>query len=179
MKLRDIVPPALVVSVDGDMNVEPSGLAYDSRDVLPGYVFFALPGLHADGHRFIHEAIRAGASAIIHEQALEAPCPAACCVRVNDARAAMSPVASAFYGSPSSRLAVIGVTGTEGKSTTVWLIYRLLDLAGKKAGFFSTVDRRIGGAVEPNPRHQTTPEATSVQRMLDSMANAGYEYAVV
>jgi len=91
----------------------------------------------------------------------------------------MSPIAAAFYGRPSRELAVIGGTGTEGKSTTVYLIHQLLALAGFRAGFFSTVMSDTGAGEEPNPEHQTTPEATAVQRMLASMRDAGMSYAVI
>ena len=91
----------------------------------------------------------------------------------------MSPLAAAFYGFPSRRLRITGVTGTEGKSTVVSLIFQLLLLAGKKAGFFSTVQYNTGGETQWNPEHQTTPEATAVQRLLWEMAENGCEYAVV
>jgi UDP-N-acetylmuramoyl-L-alanyl-D-glutamate--2,6-diaminopimelate ligase len=90
----------------------------------------------------------------------------------------MSPVSAAFYGFPSRRLIIAGVTGTEGKSTTVYLIYQLLRLLGKKAGFFSTVQHSTGGEAQWNNEHQTTPEATAVQRLLWEMAENGCEYAV-
>jgi len=178
-RLRDILPPTMAIAIHGDLDVPVEGLSYDSREIRPGYVFFALPGLHAHGNQFINAAVRSGAVAIIHEQPLAMEFPGTTLIQVPDARAAMSPVASAFHGEPSRKLAVVGVTGTEGKSTTVWLIYRLLDLAGKKAGFFSTVDRRIGPVVEHNPKHQTTPEATTVHDMLGKMAADNFEYAVV
>jgi UDP-N-acetylmuramoyl-L-alanyl-D-glutamate--2,6-diaminopimelate ligase len=155
------------------------GIAYDSRQVRTGYLFFALPGLHDDGHRFIPAAIAAGARAIVHSAELPFYDPDVAYVRVPDPRFAMSPMAADFYGRPSRDLAVIGVTGTEGKSTTVYLIYQLLKLAGLRAGFFSTVMSDSGGGEEPNPEHQTTPEATAVQRMLAAMRDAGMGYAVV
>ncbi|MDX9898563.1 MAG: UDP-N-acetylmuramoyl-L-alanyl-D-glutamate--2,6-diaminopimelate ligase [Spirochaetia bacterium] len=178
-KLGDIVSPSLVVSTLGSIDIAVSGLAYDSRDIRPGFVFFALPGLHADGQAFIAAAIQAGAVAIIHDRPVGTIEPNVTYIRVDEARAAMSSVAAAFYGAPSTKLAVVGVTGTEGKSTTVWLIYRLLDLAGKKAGFFSTVEYRVGALVEANPKHQTTPEATTVQEHLAGMLASGFEYAIV
>lgn len=155
------------------------GLAYDSRRVEPGFLFFALPGLHADGNAFIEDAIARGAAAVLHAGDLPRYDGRVAYARVDDPRFAMSAVSDRFWGSPSERLAVIGVTGTEGKSTTVWLIYRLLDLAGRKAGFISTVEYRVADRVEANPEHQTTPEATTVHEKLARMAANGFEFAVV
>lgn len=100
-------------------------------------------------------------------------------IKVKDSRFAMAPFAAAFYDNPSKKMAVIGVTGTEGKSTTVFLIWQFLRLCGKKAGFFSTVQYSLGGDAVNNPEHQTTPEATVVQEKLYQMAANGCEFAVV
>ncbi len=170
-------PAVSRIAGSGDPRIE--GIAYDSRAVRPDYLFFALPGLHEDGRRFIPSAIAAGAIAIVHAGALESFDSAITYIRVQDPRFAMSPAAANFYGRPSRELSVIGVTGTEGKSTTVYLIYQLLRSSGLPAGFFSTVMSDSGLGVEPNPEHQTTPEATAVQRMLAAMRDAGYRYAVV
>lgn len=156
-----------------------AGIAYDSRTVHKGYLFFAFPGLHADGHEYIEAAIGNGAVAILHDRTIDRFEPGITYVRVKDTRLAMSPVARAFYDNPSASLLTIGVTGTEGKSTTVYLIYQLLKLSGFKAGFFSTVMSDTGSGEKPNPEHQTTPEAPAVQRQLASMRDAGCEFAVV
>jgi UDP-N-acetylmuramoyl-L-alanyl-D-glutamate--2,6-diaminopimelate ligase len=177
--LQDIIARLEPLGVRGDTGRDIHGLAYDSRQAAEGFLFFALPGLHVDGHDYIDAALDKGASAVIHAKELKANRQSVCYIRVRDPRVAMSPAADAFYGSPSRSLSVIGVTGTEGKSTTVWLIYRLLDLAGKKAGFLSTVESRTAGSVEPNPEHQTTPEATTIQDKLSAMAANGLEYAVI
>jgi UDP-N-acetylmuramoyl-L-alanyl-D-glutamate--2,6-diaminopimelate ligase len=146
---------------------------------MPGNLYFALRGLHTDGHRYIDQAIGRGASVIVYEDESVVKDPRALYLRVRDSRVAMSPLAASFYGYPSQRMVCIGVTGTEGKSTTVYLIWQFLRLMGKKAGFFSTVLSSLGGEPEPNREHQTTPEATEVQRLLWGMAENGAEYAVI
>ncbi|MDR2394937.1 MAG: UDP-N-acetylmuramoyl-L-alanyl-D-glutamate--2,6-diaminopimelate ligase [Treponema sp.] len=156
-----------------------TGLVYDSRTVSRGNLYFALPGLHVDGHTFIPDAIRRGAQVIIHQHELPEYQPGIRYIRVKDSRFAMSPVADAFYKFPSRQLCVIGVTGTEGKSTTVYLIYQLLRLLEKKAGFISTVRYSDGTGERWNPEHQTTPEAPIVQKALRDIRDHGGEYAVL
>jgi UDP-N-acetylmuramoyl-L-alanyl-D-glutamate--2,6-diaminopimelate ligase len=156
-----------------------TALEYDSRTVKPGSLYFALPGLHTDGHKYIDTAIANGAVAVVHEAEIAEKKSGVVYLKVQNSRFTMSPIAAAFYGFPSRRLLVAGVTGTEGKSTTVYLIWQLLRFLGKKAGFFSTVQYSNGGEAIWNPEHQTTPEATVVQRLLWEMAENGCAYAVV
>lgn len=170
-------------------------LVFDSRDVKDNALFFALPGTHTTGNRFIAAAIKNGASVIVFQDAvsdqekgdilsavqerLAAGGYAPVFVNVPSARFAMSPLSAAFYDNPSKKLVVVGVTGTEGKSSTVAFIWQMLRLAGFKAGFISTVQYSLGGEAIANPQHQTTPEAPIVQRELYEMLQNGCTYAVV
>ncbi len=161
------------------LDLQLTGIEYDSRKIRPGMLFVALPGIHSDGHDYIQAALDRGASVVLHEKFLPPNHPGTAFIRVKDSRTAMSRLAAAFYGRASSSLITIGVTGTEGKSTTVYLIYQLLNLAGMKTGFFSTVMSDTGKGEVPNPEHQTTPESTAVQRMLAEIRDAGCCCAVV
>ncbi len=156
-----------------------STLFFDSREACPGGLFFALPGVHTDGHRFIPQVIDHGAVAIVHSQDLDTYAPEVAYVKVQDTRFFMSPVSAAFYDYPSRELRVIGVTGTDGKSSTTSFLFQLLELLGHKTGFFSTVEYKTGDAVEVNSFRQSTPEAPQIQGLLREMVDNGLEFAVV
>lgn len=199
-----------VVAVDGTVITDLSvineipitNLVFDSREVTTDSLFFALPGTHIDGNKFISEAILAGANAVIYQGTLSPGNQediakaiikrsiqnemsqdkikfSPVLINVADSRYAMAPVSSTFYDNPSERMVVIGVTGTEGKSSTVSFIWQLLRACGKKAGFISTVEYSLGGEAIPNPQHQTTPEAPIIQHHLNEMLMNGCDYAVV
>jgi len=171
--------------LNGDKDPLIKNIVFDSKKVLQGSLFFALPGLHVHGNDFAKQAIDAGASAVIFEGILpESAVKAAeqkgtVLIRVDNSRFAMSPFSAAFYDYPGNKLCIAGVTGTEGKSSTVFFIWQLLRLAGKKAGFISTVQYSLGDDAVDNPEHQTTPEAPIVQEQLYRMAENGCEFAVV
>ena len=171
---------SLINSVEYDSR-KVRAYSYDDKTGLKkGAAFFALPGIHTDGKKFINSAIENGAVCIFYEGDLNNhSCDEICFVQVNDVRKTMSKVSALLYDEPSRTLGVIGVTGTEGKSSTVSFIFQLLNLCGKKAGFFSTVEYSIDGNVIPNPEHQTTPESNIVQLRLAQMRDSGCSYAVV
>lgn len=172
-------------------SVQIESLVFDSRDVKENSLFFALPGTHTTGNKFISQAIEKGACVIVFEgsfsdeekasieQAESCAGRKIVFVKVPSARFAMSPASSCFYDNPSSKLVIYGVTGTEGKSSTVAFIWQLLKLSGFKAGFISTVQYSLGGDAIDNPQHQTTPEAPIVQRELYEMIQNGCTHAVV
>ncbi len=153
---------------DEAAGVEVTGLAYDSREVVPGDLFFCVSGFQSDGHRFAPEAVRAGAAALVVERPLDLGVPEALVV---SARAAMAPAAARFYGEPARRLRVVGVTGTNGKTTTAYLMLALLEAGGEQCGLLGTVKSVIGG--EERQVARTTPEAIDLQEDLRAMLDGG------
>ena len=153
------------------VNVAPAevrDLAYDARAVTPGSVFFCVPGTRADGHDFAPDAVGRGAVALVVERPLELALPQ---LVVADARAAMAVGASEFFRRPTERLVVAGVTGTNGKTTTAFLLHSVLDAAGLRPGLLGTIESRVGG--ERRPALRTTPEAIDLQRMFREMLERG------
>jgi UDP-N-acetylmuramoyl-L-alanyl-D-glutamate--2,6-diaminopimelate ligase len=148
--------------------VEITGLAYDSREVAPGDLFFCVSGFRSDGHAFAPEAVRAGAAALVVERPLGLGVPE---VVVASARAAMAPAAARFYGEPARELRVVGVTGTNGKTTTAYLVRALLEAGGVQCGLLGTVKSVIGG--EGRQVARTTPEAIDLQEDLRAMLDGG------
>jgi UDP-N-acetylmuramoyl-L-alanyl-D-glutamate--2,6-diaminopimelate ligase len=161
MTLRDLMGP-------GAPEVEISGLAYSSQSVTPGALFFCVPGFRSDGHDFAPDAIERGAAALVTERRLDLGVPE---VVVDDVRAAMGPAAARFYGDPTADLDVVGITGTNGKTTTAFLVRHLLEAGGRQTGLLGTVKRVVGGVEEEVER--TTPEAIDLQETFRRMRDGG------
>jgi UDP-N-acetylmuramoyl-L-alanyl-D-glutamate--2,6-diaminopimelate ligase len=150
-----------------------TGLAFDSRNVTKGNCFFAIRGTQVDGHGFIEQALEGGASALVVEEEVEAPENVAVIVVPNSAEA-LGLMAANWYGRPSDKTRVVGVTGTNGKTSTTTLLYRMVMEMGFKAGLISTVENRIGEQVKPATH--TTPDQVQLQSLLAEMTGAGCDY---
>ena len=170
MKLSELVKGVSGATVRGDPGTEIQGLAYHTRDVTDGTLFFCVPGLSFDGHKFAAAAVEAGAAALVCERDTGV---SAAQVIVPSARRAMALMASRWYGDPSRDLRVVGVTGTNGKTTTAHLVAGLFAAAGQPAGLLGTVVNRIGGV--DHPVKLTTAESLDLQRMFAEMRAAGDE----
>src|SRR5215210_9278166 len=153
---------------NGAPEVEIAGLAYTSTSVTPGTLFFCVPGFRSDGHDFAPDAVERGAVALVCERPLGLGVPE---VLVDDVRAAMGPVAARFYGDPTAELDVVGITGTNGKTTTAFLVRHLLEADGRPCGLLGTVKRVIAGREEEVER--TTPEAIDLQASFRAMVDGG------
>jgi len=154
--------------VAGAGPAEITGLAYDARAADQGDLFFCVPGTRADGHDFAGEAVDRGAVALVVERVLPLPVPQ---LVVVDSRAAMAVAADVFFGAPTRELPVVGVTGTNGKTTTTFLCHAILEAAGLRPGLLGTIETRIGD--ERAPAVRTTPEAIDLQRTFREMLDAG------
>lgn len=176
MKLSDILKKLTVIESLGSLEKEITGVNIDSRLVTTGDLFIAVKGTQADGHAYIPKALEQGAAAILMSAPLPAEAPAGVTyVRVADTESAAGRAATAFYGDPTSRLTLVGVTGTNGKTTIATLLYELFRLFGHKCGLCSTVCNYIDG--EAVPTEHTTPDPVTLNRLLGRMADAGCTYA--
>jgi len=164
MRLGEVMPDAPA----GARDLEITNLAYDNREAQPGSLFFCVPGFIRDGRDFATDSVSRGAAALVVERPLALGVPE---VRVKSVRAAMALAAAAFYRDPTAELQTVGVTGTNGKTTTAFLVRALLQAAGRQAGLLGTVKSVIGG--EQREVQRTTPEAIELQRTLRDMVDRG------
>ena len=174
MDLERVIAALAPTAVANRASVEVRDLAYDARQVTPGALFFAYPGAKADGHDFAADAVARGAVAVVVERELPLAVPQ---VVVADARRAMPLVAAEFFGAPSRELDVVGITGTNGKTTTSYLVHAILTHAGLRPGLLGNIERIVGD--ERLPAVLNTPEAIDLQRLLRAMADAGNATAVI
>jgi UDP-N-acetylmuramoyl-L-alanyl-D-glutamate--2,6-diaminopimelate ligase len=157
---------------------EVKDIAYDSRKVKSGFLFVAVRGFHSDGHLFILQAVEQGAVAVVAErQTSSATAAGTPQIVVEDSRRALALLANAFYGHPSQKLALVGITGTNGKTTTTYLVRSIIEAAGGAAGLIGTIDYRVGESVYPAPN--TTPESLDIQRLLAEMVGLGATHCVI
>ncbi len=175
MKLNELLKNITPAEIIGDAGAEITGVNIDSRRVAPGNLFIAMRGTQTDGHTFIPKAVAAGAAAVLCEELPAERAAGVTYVRVDSAEDAAGPVATMFYGEPSRRLRLVGVTGTNGKTTIATLLYNMFRRMGHKCGLISTVCNYVDG--EPLPADHTTPDPIELNRLLARMADAGCEYA--
>jgi UDP-N-acetylmuramoyl-L-alanyl-D-glutamate--2,6-diaminopimelate ligase len=175
IKIEEILKGIEFVSVSGTTNKIISGIEFDSRRAQKDSLFVAVKGYKTDGHNFISAAIASGASAVICEILPENPGKNVCWIKTNDSAKALGLAASNFYGNPSSSLRLVGVTGTNGKTTIATLLYRMFIRLGYKCGLFSTVCNYINEK-ELDATH-TTPDPVQLNRLLSEMVNEGCDYA--
>jgi UDP-N-acetylmuramoyl-L-alanyl-D-glutamate--2,6-diaminopimelate ligase len=176
MTLGGLVSGLSLNSARQGLEAEVRGIVYDSRRVEPGFVFVAIHGMRVDGNAFVNRAIAAGAIGIVSTE----PRPASIAVpwiQVEDDRAALGALAARFYGNPSERLRLVGITGTNGKTTTAYLVESVLKAAGYSAAVFGTIEYR--GPDFRYAAERTTPEASDLQELLKRVADAGWTHAVM
>jgi UDP-N-acetylmuramoyl-L-alanyl-D-glutamate--2,6-diaminopimelate ligase len=161
--------------IEGRTSIPIRGLAYHSERVQPGFIFFCLEGTRADGHDFIPRAIKAGAVAVVLQEEREVE--GAVKVLVPDVRTAMAALSEVFFDAPSQKMRLVGVTGTNGKTTTVHLLEKILSSQKKTTGLLGTIEYKIGR--EKLPALATTPEAPDLQKMFSCMSGKGVEYAIM
>ena len=162
------------ISTKGNMDVDIAELCVDSRRATPGALFFCTPGLHMDAHDFAPQAVAKGASALVVERFLPLDVPQ---VRVEDVRVAVSYIASEYFGNPSEKLMMLGITGTKGKTTTSFLVKAIMEAAGVRTGLIGTVCSMIGDETIPN--RLTTPDPIETQTLLRRMVDAGMDCVIM
>jgi UDP-N-acetylmuramoyl-L-alanyl-D-glutamate--2,6-diaminopimelate ligase len=174
MNLREILKNVRPLAIVGNADTDIAGVKIDSRQVKPGYLFVAMKGTQVDGHQFIARAVELGASAILCEDMPETTADGVTYVQVESTEDAVGPVATLFHGDPTSHLKLVGVTGTNGKTTIATLLYNMFRQMGHKCGLLSTVCNYIDG--EAVAATHTTPDAIELNELLERMVQAGCEY---
>lgn len=174
MKLKDLLTKIKPVEIIGNGDVDVTGINIDSRKIESGHLFIAMRGTQVDGHQFIPKAIESGATAVLCEDVAE-PVEGVTYVKVADCEDCVGPVATTFYGDPTSKLKLVGVTGTNGKTTIATLLYNMFRKMGHKCGLLSTVCNYVDD--EAYPTDHTTPDPIELNMLLAKMVEAGCDYA--
>ena len=172
--IHELVSGLKTIQTVGDINAVVTDIQLDSRKVAPGCLFVAMRGATVDGHQFIPKAVELGATAVLCETLPEQTVPGVTYVQVADCEDAVGPVATRFFGNPTDKIKLVGVTGTNGKTTIATLLYNMFRKFGYKCGLVSTVCNYIDG--EPIPTDHTTPDAITLNRLLGRMADEGCKY---
>ena len=175
MELKELLKAITVVDIKGNDDVEITGVNIDSRRIKDGHLFIAMKGTQVDGHKFIPKAIELGAKAVLCEDMPNDRAEGVCYVQVASTEDAVGPIATTFHGNPSKKLKLVGVTGTNGKTTIATLLYNMFSKMGHKCGLLSTVCNYI--VDEQVPADHTTPDPIELNSLLERMVNAGCEYA--
>lgn len=175
MKLKEVLHYVKPLEIAGSEDVNVVGVQMDSRKVLNGHLFVAVKGTQTDGHDYIEKAISLGASVIVHSEPVGVKAEGVTFVRVADTEDAVGRIATSFYGDPSRKLRLVGVTGTNGKTTIATVLYELFRKMGHKCGLLSTVCNYVDGRAVP--ASHTTPDPISLNELLGEMVEAGCEYA--
>src|SRR4029077_4575498 len=175
MTFAELLHGAEILSQTGNPGV--SGLEYDSRRVKPGYVFVAMRGETSDGNRFIDQAIANGGVAVVSDSASEQPRAGVAWAVVPQGRRALARLSANFYKKPAERIAITGITGTNGKTTTAFMLEAILTAAGRKSALIGTIEYHVAGRVFPAPH--TTPEALELMRILNGAVGQGASDAVM
>lgn len=173
MKLSEILAGVETVSIHGETEIDVKGISFDSRTCGEGYLFVAVNGTEADGHKYISKAVEGGAVAVIYEDG-DVDITGVTAIKAASSRRALGLASSNFYGNPSGKLNLVGITGTNGKSTTVTLLYELFTKLGYCCGLFSTIVNRIGSRAVP--ADHTTPDPIQLNRLLSEMVECGCQY---
>ncbi len=174
MKLKVIIRDLKIDGISGNENMDIAGVTFDSRKLSPGYLFVAIRGNVSDGHTFISDALSAGASAILCEEDPDPKESGITWIKVADSRKALALIATAYYDHPSRELHLVGITGTNGKTTIATLLHQQHSLLGFKSGLLSTIQVRIG--TESYPATHTTPDPMQINSYLREMVDTGCEY---
>jgi len=175
MELRKLLEGVEVKKVTGETLKEIEGIAYHSKQIRKGFLFAAIRGLEADGHQFIEEAVERGAEAVVLEE--EHKIPNRTMIFVSNSRQALAKISSNFYGNPSFQMTLIGITGTNGKTTTTYLLESIFKKAGWNVGVIGTISYRSGQKTTPAPN--TTPESLDLQRILWEMWREGTSHVIM